>query len=284
MAPAVKIIGGDQAVYEHVDIRTGTAFGTTDTYNGVFAGNSQKALDLRTAVLLAWPREEIMEKIVRPINSSAQLMNSLMYFNAEPGYKDIIAKSGVSKFTEGTQASRNAKALALVKKYYPEATATNPVVKIKLLFGQPSNVRRVAEAALAKASVAQAGFDMDVAPTSGWSSFLESAKYDLSFFAWVKSALLQRGNVGTYQEQNYQGYSNPEIEKIYTELNGKLLTAAEIADRFLKVETILMRDAISLPIFQHPSVTGVTAKLMGVAPSPLSPNLVWNVWDWYFTA
>jgi hypothetical protein len=159
-----------------------------------------------------------------------------MYFNAEPGYKDIIAKSGVSKFTEGTQASRNAKALALVKKYYPEATATNPVVKIKLLFGQPSNVRRVAEAALAKASVAQAGFDMDVAPTSGWSSFLESAKYDLSFFAWVKSALLQRGNVGTYQEQNYQGYSNPEIEKIYTELNGKLLTAAEIADRFLRLK------------------------------------------------
>lgn len=284
MAPAVKIIGGDQALYEHVDIRVGTAFGTTDTYNGVFAGNSQKALDLRTAVLLAWPREEIMEKIVKPINPSAQMMNSLMYFNSEPGYKDIIKKSGVSKFTEGTQASRNAKALALVKKYYPEATATNPVVKITLLFGAPSNVRRVAEAALAKASVAQAGFDMDVTPTAGWSSFLESAKYDLSFFGWIKSALLQRGNVGTYQEQNYQGYSNPEIEKIYTELNGKLLTPAEIADRYLKVETILMRDAISLPIFQHPAVTGVTAKLMGVAPSPLSPNLIWNVWDWYFTA
>lgn len=284
MAPAVKIIGGDQAVYEHVDIRTGTAFGTTDTYDGVFAGNSQKAIDLRTAVLLAWPREEIIEKIVKPINASAQLMNSLMYFNSEPGYKDQIAKSGVSKFTEGTQASRNAKALALVKKYYPEASATNPVVKIKLLFGQPSNARRVSEAALAKASVAQAGFDMDVTPTSGWSSYTKKAKYDLAFFAWVKSAILQRGNVGTYQEQNYQGYSNPEIEKIYTELNGKLLTQAEIADRFLKVEQILMKEAVSLPIFQHPAVNGVTSSLMGVLPSPLSPNLVWNIWDWYFKA
>ena len=284
MAPAVKIIGGDQAVYEHVDIRTGTAFGTTDTYNGVFAGNSQKAIDLRTAVLLAWPREEIIEKIVKPINPSAQLMNSLMYFNSEPGYKDIITKSGVSKFTEGTQASRNAKALALVQKYFPESTAAKPTVKIKLLFGAPSNTRRVSEAALAKASVAQAGFDMDVTPSSGWSSFTKDANYDLAFFAWVKSAILQRGNVGTYQEQNYQGYSNPEIEKIYTELNGKLLTQAEIADRFLKVETILMKEAVSLPIFQHPAVNGVSSKLMGVAPSPLSPNLVWNLWDWYFKA
>lgn len=282
MAPTVKIIGGDQAVYEHVDIRTGTAFGTTDTYNGVFAGNSQKAIDLRTAVLLAWPREEIIEKIVKPINPSAQLMNSLMYFNSEPGYKDNIAKSGVSKFTEGTQASRNAKALALVQKYYPETTAAKPTVKIKLLFGQPSNTRRVSEAALAKASVAQAGFDMDVTPTSGWSSHTKEAKYDLAFFAWVKSAILQRGNVGTYQQQNYQGYSNPEIEKIYSELNAKLLTQAEIQAAFLKVDQILIKEAVTLPIFQHPAVNGVNSKLMGVAPSPLSPNLVWNIWDWYF--
>ncbi|MBU6242862.1 MAG: hypothetical protein KGP06_02250 [Acidobacteria bacterium] len=282
MAPTVKIIGGDQAVYEHVDIRTGTAFGTTDTYNGVFAGNSQKAIDLRTAVLLAWPREEIIEKIVKPINPSAQLMNSLMYFNSEPGYKDNIAKSGISKFTEGTQASRNAKALALVQKYYPETTAAKPTVKIKLLFGQPSNTRRVSEAALAKASVAQAGFDMDVTPTSGWSSHTKEAKYDLAFFAWVKSAILQRGNVGTYQQQNYQGYSNPEIEKIYSELNAKLLTQAEIQAAFLKVDQILIKEAVTLPIFQHPAVNGVNSKLMGVAPSPLSPNLVWNIWDWYF--
>ena len=284
MAPAVKVIGGDQAVYEHIDLRVGPAYGTQDTYNGPFAGNSQQAKDLRTAFLLAYPREEIIEKIVKPINPASQLMNSLMVFNSEPSYKDIVAKSGVSKFTDGTQAERTAKALALVKKYYPSAAAGSGSVKVKLLFGQPSNARRVAEAALLKAEAAKAGFDVDVTPTSGWSSYGKDPKFDAAFFAWVKSAAFQSGNVGTYETQgNWQGYSNATIDKIYKELGSKPLSAAEIKARFITVDQELIKDAVTLPIFQHPSANGVNAKLQGVAPSPFSPNLVWNLWDWYFS-
>ena len=284
MAPAVKVIGGDQAVYEHIDLRVGPAYGTTDPYTGPFAGMSQQAKDLRTAFLLAYPREEIIEKIVKPINPASELMNSLMVFNAEPSYKAIIAKSGVSKFTAGTQASRTAAALALVKKYYPTAAAGSGSVKIKLLFGQPSNSRRVAEAALLKAEAAKAGFDVDVTPTSGWSKYGKDPKFDVAFFAWVKSAAFQSGNVGTYETQaNWQGYSNPVIDKIYKELGASPKTPAELADAFTKVDAELIKDAVTLPIFQHPSANGVNAKLQGVAPSPFSPNLVWNLWDWYFT-
>ena len=284
MAPAVKVIGGDQAVYEHIDLRVGPAYGTTAPYTGPFAGMSQQAKDLRTAFLLAYPREEIIEKIVKPINAKSELMNSLMVFNAEPSYKAITAKSGVSKFTAGTQASRTAAALALVKKYYPSAAAGSGSVKIKLLFGQPSNARRVAEAALLKAEAAKAGFDVDVTPTSGWSSYGKDPKFDVAFFAWVKSAAFQSGNVGTYETQaNWQGYSNPVIDKIYKELGASPKTPAEIADAFTKVDAELIKDAVTLPIFQHPSANGVNAKLQGVAPSPFSPNLVWNLWDWYFT-
>lgn len=284
MAPAVKVIGGDQAVYEHLDLRVGPAYGSGTTYDGPFAGMSQKAKDLRTAFLLSYPREEIMAKIIKPINAKSELMNSLMVFNSEPSYKEIIAKSGVSKFTAGTQASRTASALALVKKHFPDAAAGSGSVKIKLLFGQPSNARRVAQAALAKAEWAKAGFDVDVTPTSGWSSFLEDPKYDVSFFAWVKSAAFQSGNVGTYETQaNLQGYSNATIDKIYKDLGAAPKTAAQIAAAFAQVDAELIKDAVTLPVFQHPSANGVNAKLQGVAPSPFSPNLVWNVWDWYFT-
>lgn len=283
MAPAVKIIGGDQAVYEHLDIRVGSAYGTQAPYNGPFAGMSQKAKDLRTAFLLAYPRDEIMEKIIKPINPTAQLMNSLMSFNAEPNYNGIIAKSGVSKYTEGTQATRTAAALALVKKHFPDAAAGSGSVKIKLLFGQPSNTRRVSQSQLAKAEWAKAGFDVDVTPTSGWSSFLEDPKYDVAFFAWVKSAILQSGNVGTYESStNLQGYTNATIDKIYKELGATPLTAAQIAAKYLQVDQELIKDAVTLPVFQHPSANGVSAKLNGVAPSPLSPNLIWNLWDWSF--
>jgi hypothetical protein len=45
----------------------------------------------------------------------------------------------------------------------------------------------------------------------------------------------------------------------------------------------LIKDAVTLPVFQHPSANGVNAKLQGVAPSPFSPTLIWNLWDWSFT-
>ena len=176
--------------------------------------------------------------------------------------------------------------VSLVKKHFPSAAAGSGSVKIKLLFGQPSNARRVSQAALAKAEWAKAGFDVDVTPTSGWSSFLEDPKYDAAFFAWVKSAAFQSGNVGTYvtdNGNNLTGYSNPVIDKIYKELGEKPYSAAEIKARYLTVDQELMKDAISLPVFQHPSANGVNAKLQGVAPSPFSPNLIWNLWDWYFT-
>jgi ABC-type transport system substrate-binding protein len=225
-----------------------------------------------------------MAKVIKPINAKSELMNSLMVFNSEPSYKDIIAKSGVSKFTAGTQASRTAAALALVKKHFPSAAAGSGSVKITLLYGAPSNSRRVAQAALAKAEWAKAGFDVETAPTSGWSSFLEDPKYDAAFFAWVKSAAFQSGNVGTYETKaNYQGYSNPVIDKIYKELGASPKTAAQIADAFTKVDAELIKDAVTLPVFQHPSANGVNAKLQGVAPSPFSPNLIWNLWDWSFT-
>jgi peptide/nickel transport system substrate-binding protein len=51
----------------------------------------------------------------------------------------------------------------------------------------------------------------------------------------------------------------------------------------LIVEKELMKDAVSLPIFQHPGVTAVNKKLQNVKPNPLSPTLVWNYWEWKYS-
>jgi len=283
--PGVSVIGGDQAVYEHIDLRVGPAYGTTDTYNGPFAGDSQKAKDLRTAFLLAYPRQEIMDKIVKPINATANLMNSLLVFPKEPGYADMVAKNGSSKFTSGTQDDRTAQALALVKKYYPDASATNGAVKVRLLWGQPTNARRAAEAALVKAALAKAGFDVNTTPTSGWSRYLADTKYDAMFFAWVKSAITQKGNADlfcTKCDNNSLGYSNATVDKLVEELGAKQLSDKERLAKYLAVETQVMADGISLPIFQHPAVTAINSALKGINPGPLAPNLEWNFWQWKY--
>jgi peptide/nickel transport system substrate-binding protein len=279
----INIDGSTQAVYEHVEVRSGTADGAKKEYTGPFAGMTQKAKDLRTAFLLAYPRQEIVDKIVKPVNSKAVVMNSLQYFPTEPNYAKMIANSGMDRFTDGTQAQRTAKALALVKKYFPDAKAGSGSVKVKMLWGAPSNTRRAAQAALVKAELAEAGFDVNITPTSGWSAFLADSDFDAQFYAWVKTSLTQVGNFSSYKSVNSDtGYVNTKVDDIIKELEVGNYTDAERYSRYLAIEKIMAEDAVSLPIFQWPGVIAYNSDLKGVDPSPLSPNGLWNFWNWKY--
>ncbi|MBM3711687.1 MAG: hypothetical protein FJW52_04895 [Actinobacteria bacterium] len=278
--PTAKIIGGDQAVYEHIDLKAGTANGISEPYTGPFAGDSQKARDLRTAFLMAYPRDEIVDKLIKPINPKAVRMDSVLLLPGEPGYEDLVKNSGVSKYTKGSQSEREAAALALVRKH----SATD--VKINMLWGQPSNARRASEAQIAKAALARAGFDLNAPGRSGWSSYLDSSEYDAQFFAWVKSAITQEGNTDIFYSDggnNLVGYKNKTVDKAVELLRGTLLSEKDKLAQYLIVEKELMKDAITLPIFQHPGVTAVNKKLQNVKPNPLSPQLVWNYWEWKYS-
>lgn len=281
----VTVIGGTNACYEHVDLRVGPASGSTDGYSGPFAASSgQKGKDLRTAFLLAYPRDEIIEKLIKPINSTAVVINSLFDLPGTTTYPKIAGPNGATKYTTGTQEKRTATALALVKKYYPTAAANSGSVKVTLLWGQPSNQRRAGEAALVKAGLAKAGFDVNTTGTSGWSGFLSNNKYDAQFFAWCPSSVTQSSSRENFQSDggnNFLGYKNSALDGILAKLLVKQ-SAAQITAIWIQAERQIMADAISLPIFQHPAATAVNSDLIGVKPAPLTPNLVWNYWEWHY--
>ena len=281
--PGINVISGVSACYEHVDLRSDAAYGTTDKYNGVFAG-STKGKALRKAFLLAYPRDEIVAKLVKPVRPAATTVNSLFTLPGQTGYDSIVAGSGVSTYTAGTQASRTAAALKIVQSYYPKASATNAVVPISLLWGKPSNTRRAAEAQLVIAAEKKAGFNVTSPGLSAWGGNLDNSAYDAAFFAWCPTSVSQMGTNANFQSDganNYTGYANAALDKILHSLEVKL-PSDQITAKYLAAEKILMADAVSLPIFQHPAVTAVSSALKGVKPAPLSPNLVWNYWEWHY--
>jgi peptide/nickel transport system substrate-binding protein len=282
------VIGGTSSCFEHVDLRVGSGE-STSTYTGPFASSTdatknQAALDLRTAFLLAYPRQQIVDTLIKPINSNAVVVNSAFTLPGQVGYSEIAAGSGVSKFTAGTQAERTATALALVKKQFPDASATNAPVKIKLLWGQPSNTRRASEAALVKAAEAAAGFDVTTDGTSGWSGHLSENTYDAQFYAWCPNVVSQTGTNANFLSDgtnNHLGYKNPQMDVILHSLE-QSLTPAQITAKYVAAEKLLVQDAVTLSIFQHPAATAYNITLKNVKPASLTPNLVWNFWQWHY--
>ena len=121
--------------------------------------------------------QEIVDKIIKPVNANAVVVGSTFVMPGQSNYSTISNQNGYNKYSNGTQEDRTAQALRIVQKIYPKASATNPVVPVRLM--QPSpNARRAAEAALFVPALAKAGFKVDSVPTTGWSGKRANVEWD----------------------------------------------------------------------------------------------------------
>ncbi len=279
---SIMILGGDAAAYEHWDLHVDTVEDESP-YTGLFSiKDGAKSLALRKAFLLAVPRDEIMVKLIAPINGKTVPLCTTWVGFGSANYDKICAANGSAFYSRGTQASRNASALALVKKYYPDAL-NNPVVVNVLVPG--NNPRRAAQFALAKANMAKVGFDLIGDVQTGWGALLGNSKYDAFFFAWVSSAVTQKQSCGLFETgggANYiTGFSNTQFDTICNSMDIPLNNAA-LAAKYILLDRIINQAAITVAVFVHPGVTAVNKDLKNIKPAPLSPNITWNFWEWSY--
>ena len=280
----VTLVTPSSFAYEHIELRVAAQDGKT--YTGPFAmSGGAKAAALRKAFLLAYPRADIVTKLIKPINPDAEVLGSTWTLPGSPGYADVASNNGSANYNAGTQAQRTAAALKLVQQYYPTAGKSTPV-KVNLLWGSPGNARRTSEAALIIAEEAKAGFAVTAPATKGWGGKLTDSAYDAHFFIFDQTAIPQDAQAcGTFKTgagANYTGYSNKKVDDACSQLQAKSLPASTVHRLQVVAERQLNADAFFLGIFQNPNVTAWDSAIQGIKPAPLSPTLVWNFWEWHF--
>jgi hypothetical protein len=62
----------------------------------------------------------------------------------------------------------------------------------------------------------------------------------------------------------------------------KTLSAEEAYQTNVTFEKEYFKDAVGLPLFQWASVAAANKNLKNVKPGPLSPEVVWNYWEWTY--
>ena len=276
----VNLIGGINACYEHWDTRVDAAPGQPE-YTGIFKGHGGKGADLRKAFLLSVPREEINEKLIKPINPNAPILGSTFIAPGFEGYERLIANNG-SSFYRGSQAELNAKATRLLRKHYPTAGPSNPVKVNVLVPG--NNARRAAEFALAKANALKVGFDLVGDVQASWSPKIQLSTYDVQFFAYCPSAVTQAGTNSNFQlggGNNRNGVNLPNLDAILNKLQLPMDNRTFITT-IIAAERIIHAEGLTSGVFLHPAVTAVNKELKGIKPSPLSDDVVWNWWEWSY--
>lgn len=281
----INVEGGLGGTYEHVDLRSGAYSGSGGSpYTGLFAGNEKKATDLRRAFLLCVPRQEIVSKLVSPINPNIPVLRSVTVpSHIDPKYASVISANG-SAYYVGDQADLNKRAIALVKRYHPEAFTGKP---LKVNFLVPgNNARRAAQALLLKANEAKCGFDVNLDTVVDWSPQLRNSKYDATFFGWAATSTAQgtiRANWRSDGSNNYNGSNaGPALDAVLDDVFSRPMSQTVLSSTFIKIERTIFGNAYTLPIYQHPAVGAWDSDIKGVKLSGLSPTMEWNFWEWKY--
>ncbi len=266
----VEVSAGVEGTYEHVDLVFNNG-GPFDPKS--YGGDEEKANLVRQAFLHAVPRQEIVDKLVKPLNPEATVRNSFLVTEGAPGYDEIVAENGSSEFAEADVAKS--------KQLLQEAGVKTPI-DVRMMFAE-GNVRRENEFALMQPALKEAGFNLIDRRNVDWGSKLGDGTYDAVFFGWQSTSTAVSGNQETFKTgglNNLIGYSNPEVDKLFREL---VLTTdeAQQIELQLEIEKLLFEDAIGITLFQFPGVAAWnTARVENVQPAPLAPTIFYGFWEW----
>lgn len=264
------------STYEHVDLNFGVKNGPFNpaTYGGGAAG-AKKALLVREAFMKALPRQEIVDKLIKPLNPDAAVDDSSLFLPGTDAYNQSVAKSGIKQYDKTD--------IAGAKKLLQQAGVTSPTVR----FTYPNdNPRRVSEYQLIQASEQQAGFKITPVAMSTDKYFpnLEGGAYDASIFAWQFTSLAYTGNMAAYVStggENFQHYSNPKSDALWKQVAGSP-TASQATAPMEEIDKNLVTDAATMPLYQFPEMSAWENSIQGVSDNPIAPgaNPLWDPWEW----
>lgn len=270
----IEVISSDEGTYEHVDLQFANG-GPFDP--AAYGGNADTAKAVRQAFLKTIPRQQIVENLIQPLNPNAEVRNSYTVVPGSPFYDSIVEENGMQEQYGEADPAGAAQLLA-------GAGVTTPVT-VRLLF-DPNNPRRQNEYELIAASAREAGFE--VVPyqvQTDWGTDLSNATsfYDAALFGWQSESTAvteSDANYSTGGLNNFYGYSNPEVDALFDELQTE--TDPERQEEILgDVEALLVEDAFGVTIFQFPGVTAWNPEnITNVSKLPINPTIFYGYWNW----
>ena len=261
--PDVKVIGGYEGTYEHIDLQ----------FDQSKSGNFNNPL-IREAFMKVIPRQEIVDKLIVPLQEDATVRNSQVFLPGAKGYDDSVKSNGSDAYKDVD--IDGAKALLA------QAGVTNP--EVCMLFSS-TNPRRANEFLLIQQSGALAGFNVTDCSSPDWGGLLGTpGAYDASLFGWQSTSLgVTNGPPPTFNSKginNLNFYSNPDMDKLTDQLGKEFDTDKQI-DIEKQIDKLLWSDFYGVTIFQFPAVTAYDPNaISGIDPSTLAPTIFWNIWDW----
>ncbi len=264
----------DEGAYEHIDLTVNNG-GPFDP--ATYGGNAEKAKLVRQAFLLSIPRNEIIDKLIKPLNPNASLRSSVLFIPGADGYEE--AEANYEMYLGDDEANR-----AKAKELLAQAGVSGPI-EVGFWFPE-GNVRRQQQFELIKLSADSVGFNVVDESEPDWvfteKVYPDTNPHDATIFAWAATSLSVTGDdqyLVLGGPSNWTGYDNAAVKQYLDEL-AVAIDPAEQKRLRLAIEAELAKDAYNITIFQFPGLTWWDKSVSGVSSNLLVPYFFWNFWNW----
>jgi peptide/nickel transport system substrate-binding protein len=237
---------------------------------------------VRQAIAYCLPRQEIVDKLIKPMDARASLLQNRMF---EPFQKDYYKDTSGGQYDKvdiaKAKAALEAGGWKLNGNVYEKSGQ-----KLEFKVMHKLNARRTQQVQLMQASCSQAGMSVLDDGDANWSTRLGAGQYDSVFFGWQGNPQLT-AQIAEYKTppdktnllSNYQYYSNPEVDKLLdsvaTQTDPKVA-----ADALNQVDTIMWKDLNSIPLYQFPDILAVSDEVHNVIYNPSQQGPTWNIQQW----
>lgn len=233
---------------------------------------------LRRAFALCVPREEIVDKLIRPVKDDAQVMQSRFVYPFQDRYREVA-----DSVTDGRYDHADVEG---ARRLLQAAGAEGTVVRVGY---ETRNPRRADILEIIRDSCGRAGLviqdNSDDSYYKGGGK-LDNGDFDVALFGWAGSPLVT-GNRDLYHSadpgqaatQNKGRYANAQVDAWLTELEST--TDPERQRQLLtEVDRQMWQDLATIPLFAHPGVVAHRSQVEGVVFQPSLSDFTWNMQEW----
>lgn len=261
--PGVTTDTTDDQSYDHLDLNV--------VKGGVFEDEN-----IRKAFLLTIPRQDIVDKLIKPMNDKAAPLNSQLFLTSEgEDYTAAVEKNNSSDYPTDNMEENISKAKELLGGKTPT---------VRILYNN-KNSNRVNSFAMIKESAEKAGFKVEDQGSENWSKLLATGPeggYDASIFGWVSSGV-DNSSLGqifkTGSDSNFTSYSNATVDA-----NADAIMKTTDENKIKELKTAadgeLFKDGYGLPLFQSIAVLSYNENIKGIKHKPGQYPATWNIEEW----
>ncbi len=244
------------------------------------ANSLLKDKTLRTAILTAVNRNQVIAKTIGQFVPNAKPLNNHMYVPGQPGYQDNVSSTG--------QGSGD---VAKAKKMLTAAGYTGVGSKLKNKAGKAINLRcaytagnqlRQQSCVLVQSELTALGISVKPVPLDDLGGTLQSGDFDMIIYAWVGTPFVVSGAQQIFKLKGGSDFGkndDPAVEKLL-DAASVATNPATVHDDLNKADKLLTADAYELPLFQKPTFLAAWANIVNIRDNATSVGPPYNVQSW----